>query len=158
MIRRIIHGTELAALCLALALSACGPSFHAALPAGFVELEDQEAYDWRATTADGFVIAVREIEHEPKGPIEFWARAIENQMRTRGGYALIESREVTTADGAKGKLMRFGHDEGGKPHMYLVAVYVTDDDLYVVEAGGTRDLFERHKAQIDWALKSFRTN
>jgi hypothetical protein len=138
--------------------AACGPSFQAAAPPGFVELEDQELYDWRATTADGLVIAVREVEHEPKGTTEFWTRAIENQIRTRGGYALIATKEVTSADGVKGKLLRFGHDEGGKPHIYVIALFVTDDDLYLLEAGGTRELFERHNEQIDWAIKNFRVD
>src|SRR5512134_1102897 len=58
--------------------AACGPSFQAGTPPGFVELENQTQYDYRATNADGLVIAVREIDHEPKGEIGFWTKAIEN--------------------------------------------------------------------------------
>jgi hypothetical protein len=44
------HPSILAFLALPLAL-ACGNSFTATTPPGFVELEDQHAYDYRATTA-----------------------------------------------------------------------------------------------------------
>lgn len=145
-------------LCCALALSAlgCGPSFEAATPPGFVELEDQYTYDYRATTADGLVIAVREIDNDPKGEMSFWLRAIENHMRQRGGYALLGTHDVKSADGVAGKQMRFGHDEEAAPHLYYVTVFVTDDDIVVFEAGGTKDLMTRHAEQIDWAIKNFR--
>jgi hypothetical protein len=84
------------------------------------------------------VIAVREIDHEPKGSVDFWTRAIENRMRQRGGYALLGSKDVKTAAGVPGKQLRFGHDEGNKPHVYHVTLFVTDDTLYVLEAGEPR--------------------
>src|SRR5262245_41787981 len=91
--------TTIAALLGALALSGCGHDFHAATPRGFVELDDQERYDYRATSADGLVIGVRELANEPRGELDFWARAIENQLRGRHGYALLETRAVKSKDG-----------------------------------------------------------
>ncbi len=147
---------SLSILILSLLAFGCGNSFQAATPAGFVELEDQELHDYRATNADGLVIAVREIEHEPEGSAEFWARAIENQLRDRGGYALISSSDVKTKTGHPGKRMRFGHDESGTPHIYVVTLFVTQSTLYIMEVGGTKELVERHKEQIDWASDNFR--
>ena len=62
----------------AAACSGCGGhSFSVGTPAGFVVLEDQEpSYDYRAITADGVVIGVRELKHEPKGDDAFWVQAI----------------------------------------------------------------------------------
>jgi len=146
----------LAVCALALCAIACGPSFTAVAPPGFVELEDQVAYDYRATNADGLVFAVREIDHEPKGTIDFWTRAVENHMRQRGGYALLGSHDVKSADGVPGKQLRFGHDEQATPHLYHVTIFVTDDSIVLFEAGGTKDLMTRHADQLDWALKNFR--
>jgi hypothetical protein len=141
---------------LALALSACGASFQAKTPPGFVELDEEDsAYEYRAITADGLVLAVREIDHEPKGELAFWTRAIENQMRQRGGYALIDSRDVTCKTGQKGKQLRFGHDEGTKPYLYTVTVFVTDSTIYVLEAGGTKELMTQHEAEVDAAVTEF---
>ncbi|MBK7580983.1 MAG: serine/threonine protein kinase [Myxococcales bacterium] len=139
-----------------LALAGCGHSFEATTPPGFVELEDQEAYDYRATTADGLVIAVREIDHEPKGSMAFWTRAIENRMRQRGGYALLGTRDVKTAGGLDGKQLRFGHDESGKPHLYYVTLFVTDKYIFLLEAGGTKELVEKQSAELDQAVQGFR--
>jgi hypothetical protein len=134
----------------------CGPSFKASTPPGFVELEDQTQYDYRATNADGLVLAVREIKHEPKGTIDFWTKAIGNQMRQRGGYALLDTRDVKSSGGVAGKQLRFGHDEGNKPHLYYVTLFVTDSKLYLLEAGGTKDEMDRHAAELDWTVQNFR--
>jgi hypothetical protein len=145
-------------LSVAVFVVGCGPSFEAATPPGFVELEDQNMYDYRATTADGLVIAVREIDHDPKGAMEFWTRAIENRMRQRGGYALLGTHDVKSKDGVDGKQMRFGHDESGKPHLYYVTVFLTEKYIFLVEAGGTKELMERSVKDIDWAISNFSTD
>lgn len=156
MTRRTLSNRSLrAALFLGLALAGCGNSFQAATPPGFVELEDQEAYDYRATNADGLVIAAREIDHEPKGTLEFWAKAIENRMRQRGGYALLGSHDVKNAGGAAGKQLRFGHDESGKPHLYTITLFVTDSTIYLLEAGGTKELMDKHNDQLEWSVRNF---
>ena len=137
----------------------CGPSFEAKTPAGFVELDDDAStYDYRSTSADGVVMAVRELDHDPKGEPEFWVKAIKNRMRERGGYALIDEKPVQSADGVKGTQLRFGHDEdSGKPHYYYVTLFVTDDALFLLEAGGTKDLMTANSKKIDQAVREFRT-
>jgi hypothetical protein len=153
-----LHGYLAAALC-ALALLACGRGFEPATPGNFVELEEEESkYDYRAISADGLVLAVREIDHDPKGDLAFWVRAVENQMRRLGGYALIDQKDAKSADGVAGKVLHFGHDEGGRPHLYHVAVYVTDDDIYVLEAGGTKELMDRHAKDVEAAFANFRAD
>ncbi len=144
---------------VALVLPACGPSFAVSTPPGFVELDEEySGYDYRATTADGLVLAVREIEHDPKGEIGFWVRAVENRMRERGGYALLETVDVRSGDGVAGKQLRFGHDEdGNRPHLYTITVFVSDASIHLVEVGGSKELVEQHAAQLDQAVRSFRT-
>ena len=121
-------------------LPACTHHFDATTPAGFVELEHQDRYDYRATSADGLVIGVRELRNEPKGELAFWARAVENRLRSAGGYALLETRDVKSKDGIAGKELRFGHDEGKTPHLYYVTVFVTPKRIELVELGGTKEL------------------
>ena len=50
-----------AAAAVALATAACGRPFDVKAAPGFVELENQTSYDWRATTPDGVVMV-------PTGP------------------------------------------------------------------------------------------
>lgn len=122
-------------------------------PPGFVEVEGKP-YDYRAASADGLVIGVRAIEHEPQGDLAFWVRAMENELRLGRGYALLDTRDVKTAKGLTGKELHFGHDEGSTPHLYWVAVFVTKSTLYVVEAGGTKELVEKNQPLIDAAIES----
>ena len=141
---------------------ACTPTF--ATPKGFVDLHESGGYDQRATTADGLVLAGREIDNDPEGDLAFWSHAIENQMRLRGGYALLEKRPVKTTDGHEGMELRFGHDEGNRPHLYTVALYVTkgnlwrDGTIYLIEAGGPKELVEKNRATIDWAISHARVD
>lgn len=140
------------AVALVVGMSGCTPLL--TTPDGFVQLEERTRYDYRATTADGLVIAARKIDHDPKGSIEFWVQAIENEMRNRGGYALLGKTQVKTARGLSGTQLRFGHDQGREPHLYYVVIFVTDGDVYLLEAGGTKVLVEKHAIQIDAAFQS----
>jgi hypothetical protein len=152
----------LIALFVALGAFACTPTF--ATPRGFVDLDESGTYDQRATTADGLVLAGREIPNDPEGDLSFWSHAIENQMRLRGGYALLEKRKVKTEKGDEGEELRFGHDEGNRPHLYTIAIFVTegnflfDGTIYVVEAGGPKELVEKNAAAIAWAIRHTRVD
>lgn len=141
-------------------LGACGASFQHPTPSGFVELEDQDdqGYDYRAVSADGTVLAVRALDHEPKGEMSFWTEAIANHMRRRAGYALLSTKEVTTRSGLKGKQLRFGHDRGKTPHLYYVTVFVTEDKIFVLEAGGTKEQLEARDAAIAASIDGFKAN
>src|ERR1044071_2647125 len=91
------------ALALLFATSACSRHFAPATPQGFVDMGTIYANgEYRATTADGVVIGIRNVDNEPKGELAFWARALENRMREVGGYALIEKRQVTNRAGVSG--------------------------------------------------------
>lgn len=135
--------------------AACRP-FVSATPPGFVELEDRYAWnEYRATTADGVVLGIRAFDNDPKGERAFWVRAIENRMRDAGGYALLEKRDVKNRGGLTGTELRFGHDEGDEPYVYRLSVFVTDDRVFLLEAGGTKAQMERQAEQIDWSIKNF---
>jgi hypothetical protein len=139
-------------------LAGCGYAFEASTPPGFVELEQQQdaGYAYRATNADGLVMAVRQLDNDPKGELGFWEQAIENQLRQRAGYSLLEKRDAKSADGTPGRQLRFGHDEGKTPHLYYVTLFVTDRHIFVIEQGGTKELAEAHAADLDGAVIRFR--
>ena len=143
-------------LLIALLLGGCHASFVTAAPKGFVELEESGAYDFRATTADGVVIAVRELDNDPAAELGFWTRAVENAMRQRGGYALLETRDLTTAGGLPARQLRFGHDEVNRPHLYYATLVVAGSALYLLEAGGSKPLVEQQVKAIDAWIQRFR--
>jgi hypothetical protein len=148
-------------VCLAFALAvcsaACGRPFDVKTPTGFVELDDQSpAYDYRATTPDGVVTAVRALDVNGAGTLDFWTRAVTLRMRSVSGYALIDSSDVSSADGTPGRRLRFGHDQDGKPYRYDVTVFFTSSRLFLLEAGGSREQMAALEPTFAWQAKTFR--
>lgn len=143
---------------IAMLATACGHPFDIKTAPGFVPLERQSnySYDYRATTPEGVVLAVRVIDDEERGDIAFWTSTLTLQLRDVDGYALLSTEDVATRDGTKGKLLKFGHDEDNKPYAYWVAAFLAQGRLFIVEAGGTKDAFDRSQPSIDWMLKSLK--
>jgi hypothetical protein len=131
------------------AVTGCGRPLNVKTAPGFVELREQSDFAYRATSPDGVVFGVRVIDDEARGDLSFWTHALTLQMHDVDGYALLETRDVTSKDGTPGKLLRFGHDEGNKPFAYWLGVYMAQGRLFVAEAGGA-------KAALDDGEKSQR--
>ncbi len=144
----------------ALAAGCGGRHFALSAPADFLELDPraQEAhgYRYRATTANGVVLAVREIDNERHGSADFWLEAIRNSLRREGGYALLEESDARAATGESGRTLRFGRDEDADPYTYWLTLFVTPERLYVVEAGGRRETFDEARPEVEAALATFR--
>ncbi|MBL8605242.1 MAG: hypothetical protein JNK72_25150 [Myxococcales bacterium] len=148
------------ALALALSAPACA-SFHVNTPSGFAELDD-DAYDYRATSADGVVLAVRALRNRPSANLAFWSRAIDERMQQRGYTPDGEPRPVQSADGYAGVQYRYVIGVNGRPHRYWVTVYVKSgaflrrSRVYIVEAGGDRETFEGATPLVERAITAFR--
>lgn len=144
------------ALALVPAVSGCR-GFDLEPPADFVELEEPEysGYALRATNARGVVVAVRALDNERGGSLAFWAEAIRGRLRDARGYALLEEKDVTCASGETGRRMRFGRDEGTRPYVYELTLFVCESELFVVEAGGQREDYEDVRAEVDRAVAGF---
>ena len=145
-------------LCLAL-LALCGcRGFDLEPPPDFVELEEPEwsGYALRTTSAHGVVIGVRELDNTVEGTLSFWLDAVKERVRTGRGYALVEERPLPAASGEEGRLLRFGREEGSTAYAYWLGLWVTPSRVFVVEAGGKRDEFQKVEAEVRAALEGFR--
>lgn len=141
----------------ALLASACGRPFDVKTAPGFVELDNQQPqYDYRAVSPEGVVLGVRAIPLDDKGDLAFWERAITLRMRAMSGYALLGAADVKSRDGTKGRELRFGHDEDGKPYLYSVRMFMAQDRIFLVEAGGPKDQVERYAKSLEWMESSVR--
>jgi hypothetical protein len=140
-----------------LGASGCGRPFKVATAPGMVELDNQGPdYDYRSMTPDGVVMGVRVIETKGRGNLDFWARATELRMHQLNGYAILGEGEVKARDGTPGRELRFGHDENGKPYLYAVRLFVAQDRLFVVEAGGPTEQVKRYGPSLDFMQASVR--
>ncbi len=123
-----------------------------------VEKGDRE---YVAMTHDGIV--VRALVHEQGDPDDgvgvaghdFWVESVRERMRTRGGYALLDEEEVQSANGHRGTRMEFGRDQEGTTYLYWLTIFVTDENVHIVDAGGRKDRFEAAQESVERALSSY---
>lgn len=144
---------------LACVLSGCA-TFSMDTPGAFIELEEEySSYGYRSASADGVVVAVRDLENERRGTLEFWSEAIRNRMREGQGYALLEESDVQARGGLRGKQMRFGRDANGTSYIYWVTVFARTEGrkprLWIIEAGGETELFEPRQQDVEAIIASF---
>ena len=137
-------------------LAGCGATMTA--PEDFVEVprEQRGAYDFRAISADGAVVAVRRIDNAKKGTLDFWTQAVSNELKVGKGYKLTESKDVRSSSGAPGRLLTLTSRQGGVDYIYMLALYVRPDAVIVAEAAGTTDAIEPKRSAITEALLSAR--
>lgn len=126
-------------------------------PQDFVELEEPEwsSYAFRSTSARGVVIGVKEVENTNAATLTFWLEAVKERLRTVRGYALLEEDEQRAASGQAGRLLRFGRQEGSQPYVYWLGLWVTPAKVYLLEAGGRRDEFEKVQGQVEQTIAGF---
>ena len=143
-------------VCLATSMFAmgCGHGFGLKTPEGFVELEDQKEYEYRATTAQGVVLGVRVEPNRPKGNLAFWADAIDLKLRNIG-YTAVEALDVKSKSGAKGKQLRYTRTIYERPHVFWFTVFVTEGDVFVIEAGGDERDFTKVKDEVTKSIEGF---
>jgi hypothetical protein len=131
-------------------MTGCG--VHIATPPGFAELEKGDGYGYRASNAEGVVLAVRREKNDPSGDLTFWSGAVDAQLR-RAGYTAVSGHDVS-ASGVKGKQIRYVIQREGREHAYWVSVFVTKKKVFTVEAGGDKDLFAHQESAIQSAIAS----
>jgi hypothetical protein len=130
-----------------------GAGFQIATPDGFAELEDQDDYGYRATNAQGVVLAVRREDNAPHGDLSFWSGAVDAHLR-RSGYKVVEAVQVETSMGVRGRQLRYAIEREGRTHAFWVTVFVTADEVITIEAGGDKDFFDKVEKPLARAIDS----
>lgn len=124
-----------------------------ATPTGFASHHDNRTYDFRASDGEGVVIAVRTEKNRPRGDLQYWSAALDVQLRS-AGYEAGGAVELKSADGHAGRQLRYVLHEDGRELMFWVALFVTDRQVVVVEAGGDAVFFEPKIDQVEAAISS----
>ena len=142
--------TLLALASLSILAAACGPKL--APPPSFAAIDGHD-YDYRATTAQGVVVAVRKEANDPRADVGFWARAIDLKL-SRDGYARASEAKVKTDRGLDGIELAYARADQGRTTRYEVALFVDGSRLYVVEAGGDAEDFDPARPDVEKAIRS----
>ena len=145
--------TERIAFLIALLFtSACTHGARLETPAGFATLDGSSDYSYRATSAKGVVLATRTEPNEVKANTDFWAEALDGRLRDKGYLADGASRSVKTAKGLSGTQLRYLTSKNGREHRYWVTVFATKSKVFVVEAAGDKEPFDKSLAAVDGAI------
>lgn len=122
-------------------------------PSGFATLDENGAYSYRATSAKGVVLATRTEKNDVKANTEFWAETLDAKLRDRG-YVADGTRNVKTSKGLSGTQLRYTTTKNGREHRYWVTVFATAKKVFVVEAAGDKEPFDKAIASVDRAIAS----
>jgi hypothetical protein len=139
------------ALSLTFAAAACTHGARLQTPDGFATLGDDASYSYRATSAKGVVLTTRTEPNDVAANTEFWAEALDAKLRAKG-YAAEAPRKVKTARGLAGTQMRYTTSHGGREHRYWVTVFATKKKVFVVEAAGDKEPFDKSSGVVESAI------
>jgi len=124
------------------------------LPQNYLRLESPgDLYADRSLSADAVYLAVRRRQPAQGGSLEFWARAVRNELVGQG-YVLGAETTIASADDVPGVRLDFSHTAGGRAMGYSAAVYVHADRVTVAEAGGPKAAFDADRERLQAALAS----
>lgn len=139
------------ALALALGGAACTHGARLSTPSGFATLEEGGKYSYRATSAKGVVLATRTEPNDIKGNTEFWAETLDAKLRDKG-YVAEGARDVKTSRGLKGTQLRYTTTKDGREHRYWITVFATTSKVFVVEAAGDKEPFDKSTSTVEGAI------
>ncbi len=78
------------------------------------------------------------------------------RLRDQEGYAVLSEADTRAANGQVGKLVRLGRDLNGHAFRYTIAIFVSDEYLWIVDAGGREDAFIAQQNDIEQSITELR--
>ena len=141
-------------LLLVLAAPGCTHGARLSTPSGFATLDEGGGYSYRATSAKGVVVATRTEPNDVKANTEFWAETLDAKLRDKGYTVDGGTRTVKTSKGLAGTQLRYLTTKNGREHRYWVTVFATAKKVFVVEAAGDKEPFDKAVAAVDGAIAS----
>ena len=136
-------------LCAGL-LAACTTPPPSQTPAGFADYDGTQKL--QAVNAERVVYQVRQIDNKPRADLAFWRVAMKEHL-LKSGYVLVT--EGGLGDAARpGYFIETSAPRGSADYNYLVAIFVQDQHITVVEAAGELAAYKAQREQIFAALKA----
>ena len=138
---------------LACVNTACGLSYTMQKPDRFAHFHrNRTMLDY--ISAEGLRLQAWTVENEPKGNAEMWMRIVDLSL-TDAGYHRLVNKNISGANIDDGIYAEYAYHFHAEDHRYSVALFTDDTRIYVVESGGTKTDFEKHRAAILTAISTF---
>ncbi len=149
-----VQGMIVLILLISLSLFGCA-NLEVKKPAGFAETVRKNEY--RAISPEGMLYRVRSVDNYPVKNLDFWSKALKNQLE-KEGYLLTDEGEEFTAGDHRGLLYEWGVRYGNEDFIYLTAIIVFDNRITIAEAGGEHTIYDKYRQPILESLKSITLN
>jgi hypothetical protein len=137
----------------AFAAAACSHGGRLETPSGFATLGEDSTFSYRATSARGVVLATRTHDNDVKANTEFWTEALDLKLKDKG-YVADGTKSVKTARGLEGTQLRYTTTKNGRAHRYWVTVFATKSKVFLVEAAGDKEPFDKTVHAVEHAIAS----
>ncbi len=106
----------------------------------------------KAVSADRVVYQVKRLENKPFADQGFWQAALKERL-TKTGY-VVTSEGAIESGASKGYFVETTAPRGTTDYMYLVALFVQDKQLIVVESAGELASYQSKRDSIFAAIKT----
>ncbi|MBU1070521.1 hypothetical protein KKD52_07010 [Myxococcota bacterium] len=115
-------------------------------PEGFIELRKSDTV-LRLVASDASALRVTYRENKKNGTTQFWAEIFKRELTEFKGYKLVKEEPFREKAGVIFELLApFNNSE----FHYTVAVLTNEDDVYVIELGAEKAVYDKHrKAFLD---------
>ena len=122
------------------------------VPAGFARYTKAE--NIKAVSPEGVVYRVRTEDNKPYAELPFWKEALKKRMLDAGHVFLDEA--PVSADAVPGYLLELTAPHGRADYTYLMAVFVRDKKIIIVESAGEVTHITRRRKAILTAIKALK--
>src|SRR4051812_7964054 len=137
-------------LLLAWALGGCTTPPPSGAPADFGVYDGREAR--QAVSFDRVVYQVKRVENKPFADLAFWQIALKERL-TKAGYVVTADGPLD-AGGKPGYYIETTAPHGASDYMYLIAVFVQDKTLIVIESAGEVAAYKAQREKILAAIRA----
>ncbi len=127
--------------------TACGTE--PALPEGFARFKARRGA-FAAVSPDDVGFRVRTTKNKPRADLAFWTEALKTRL-VQAGYTLVGEGEMPSAT-AGGRFLELVAPDGQRDARWLVALFVDDKQITVVEAAGEAARFGARRDAVVKAI------
>lgn len=127
------------------------------LPQGFAEYQDSGT-DLYAVTPDAVRLSVRTEENNPAGSLNALSDTAKIHFESIG-YKILKSESIRSNSGLAGRYFLTSVETMNGSYRYLTAFYLSEDeeDVYIIEAAGSKKEFEKYERDILNKIKTIRS-
>lgn len=134
--------------------TSCGPSYVMDPPDEFAHFHKDKRF-LKYISSDGVRVKVSSLKNEPSGDVTMWQNAIQKYLSIKG-YHLAEKKEIATSENLKGVYTEYLYSYNAEPYVYGIALFVKDEYIFLIEAGGPKQKYLAHRDRMLKAVNTFK--